>query len=230
VTGSPSWDDFRRLRFSAGGYLVTREFSQRVGAVIAYAGWRSGCSPSALTWLGLACNILASALYAFGPPGAGATLAALALYQLAYGFDCADGQLARGSAQSSAFGAWLDLALDYVRCILVAGAVLLVLAGDGRMPLELALLPAGLLLAGMVVSAHTGMALRGVPRGAAAEPLATVPAAMVRVAIDTPTILLVLCILRGWPAGLGLYCAALGIVDCLVAGLAARRRLSGSPR
>ena len=224
MSHAPAWDDFRRLRYSAGGYLATREISQRLGAAIAYAGWRLDLSPATLTWTGLVLNLAASAVYAYAPSGMAAALIALLLYESASGFDCADGQLARATGRASAYGAWLDLALDYVRCILIAGAVVLTLRRLG-LDRDAHLLPALPLLAGMVISAHTGIALRDAPAASGARRPTHLGAQAMRLAIDTPCLFLALCALRDWPMALATYCAAFGLADCIIAGTAAYRRL-----
>jgi phosphatidylglycerophosphate synthase len=221
---APTWPQFRELRFSAGGYPLTRHVSQRLGAALAYGGMRLGTSAAALTLSGLALNVAASATYALAPPGMASWLAALLLLQLAYGFDCADGQLARATQRASAFGAWLDLACDYVRCTLLAFGVLLALARLHGVPLEVAAAASALLLSGTVVGAHTGMAMRGAPRAGpdvAAGPIKTAA----RVLIDTPFLLAVLCVLRDAPGALALAAAGFGLAELGIAAAVASRRL-----
>lgn len=227
MDGLPRWEDFRNLRYSAGGYWLTREFSQRIGARLAYAGYRAGLSPSALTGMGLLFNIAASVVFATRRLDLATSALALLLYQIAYAFDCADGQLARGARQASAFGAWLDLSLDYLRCIAIGGAVLVVVA-RGLGSLDVALAAAGSLVAGMVISAHTGMALRRAPAAGDADTSPAWTVRALRVVIDTPSILIVLCAARSWPMALACYAAAMGIMDCAVASYVARRRLGAA--
>ena len=103
-----------------GGGLYSEAFSQRVGALLAYVGNRVGLTPAVLTLVNLVLGVGASAVViAFAPRAAGGALphwllglVALLAWQLAYAFDCADGQLARVTHRTSASGARLDVLCD----------------------------------------------------------------------------------------------------------------------
>ncbi|PZM92141.1 MAG: CDP-alcohol phosphatidyltransferase [Actinobacteria bacterium] len=113
----PGFGDFYRV--NRGGGLFSEAVSQRLGAAIALAAHRLGLSPTTLTvanvLLGLAISSVVVA--AAERTGAGAppwTIGLLALvgWQVAYGLDCADGQLARVTGRTSAAGARVDVLCD----------------------------------------------------------------------------------------------------------------------
>jgi len=103
-----------------GGGLFSEAVSQRLGAHLALAAERLGLPPTALTlanlMVGLPVSVIVIALA--GPVAAGTVpawavgLLALIGWQLAYGLDCADGQLARVTGRSSPTGARLDILCD----------------------------------------------------------------------------------------------------------------------
>jgi phosphatidylglycerophosphate synthase len=114
-----------------GGGLFSEALSQRVGAVVALAGHRLGAPPTALTvvnlLVGLAASVTVTALA--GPVAEGSVpawavgLVALVGWQLAYAFDCADGQLARVTARTSPSGARLDILCDVAAQIALVTAL-----------------------------------------------------------------------------------------------------------
>jgi phosphatidylglycerophosphate synthase len=103
-----------------GGGLYSEALSQRLGALLAYVGNRVGLTPSTLTLVNLVVGVGASAVVIALAPRAAAGalphwllgLVALLAWQLAYAFDCADGQLARVTQRTSASGARLDILCD----------------------------------------------------------------------------------------------------------------------
>jgi phosphatidylglycerophosphate synthase len=114
-----------------GGGLFSEVLSQRAGAVIAYTAGRLGLPPTGLTLanlvLGLAVSVTVVALA--GPVAAGTVpawpvgLLALIGWQVAYAFDCADGQLARVSGRTSPAGARLDILCDVAAQIALVTAL-----------------------------------------------------------------------------------------------------------
>jgi phosphatidylglycerophosphate synthase len=94
-----------------GGGLYSEAVSQRLGALIAASAASRGLRPAALSLANLAVGLAAS-LAVIVAPGRATGLVGLVGWQLAYGFDCADGQLARVTARTSAAGARLDVLCD----------------------------------------------------------------------------------------------------------------------
>jgi phosphatidylglycerophosphate synthase len=118
VGGTPTAADYYAV--NRGGGLFSEGVSQRIGARIAVAAHKRHLSPTVLTILNLGLGCLASfiVIATAGPVAAGSVWAApvglLALigWQLAYAFDCSDGQLARVTGQTSAAGGRLDVLCD----------------------------------------------------------------------------------------------------------------------
>ena len=86
----PAFAEYWSLRHSAGGHLVTRNVSQRLGAACAWLAQQAGLTPSHVTLLGTAMFLLGAALFASQPDGTAGILCALPLSQLGYRLDCAD--------------------------------------------------------------------------------------------------------------------------------------------
>jgi phosphatidylglycerophosphate synthase len=115
---TPGAADFYAV--NRGGGLFSEALSQRIGARIAVGAHQRRLAPSVLTVvnLGLGCLVSFVAVAAADrvaddrvwawPIG----LLALVGWQLAYAFDCADGQLARVTGQTSAAGGRLDVLCD----------------------------------------------------------------------------------------------------------------------
>lgn len=222
MTDAPAFADYWSLRYSAGGHFVTRHVAQYLGAACAWAAQAAGFSPSQVTVLGTATFLAGAWAFVALPDGAAGVAICLLLFQLGYALDCADGQLARATDRASAFGAWLDIACDYLRNIVLGGAVALWLALHGEPVLGAA---AGVAFAaGEAVYLHTLSALRGddaapaTPRG----PLRELATAL----LDTPSVLLVLAVLRPWPVLLGSAAAAAGAAYFATGLLLARARLT----
>jgi phosphatidylglycerophosphate synthase len=114
----PTAADFYRT--NRGGGLFSEAISQWLGAAIAVASERLGLRPSVLTVtnlvLGLTVSVAvvasAGAVAAGDLPAWPVGLLALVGWQIAYAFDCADGQLARVTGQGSSAGARLDILCD----------------------------------------------------------------------------------------------------------------------
>lgn len=87
-------------------------------------------TPNQVTFLGMGVFGFAAAAVALWPGPEGFLIAAL-LVQLAYLFDCADGQLARIKNQTSDVGAYLDFLMDEIKALLLVGAISIRLWLDG---------------------------------------------------------------------------------------------------
>jgi phosphatidylglycerophosphate synthase len=125
VATRPSAADF--LAHHRGGGLFTETVSQRLGAHLAVLAHRRGLPPTALTLANLALGLLAAALVILLPPGRAPAVAvglsALLLWHLAYALDCADGQLARVTGQTSPAGQRVDILCDVALQIALVAAV-----------------------------------------------------------------------------------------------------------
>lgn len=125
----PAESDFYRV--NRGGGLYSEAVSQRLGAKLALFGYRKKLAPTTLTIFNLGISAVVSALViaTAGPVAAGSVpgvvigLIALTGWQLAYAFDCADGQLARVTGQTSPDGARVDILCDVAGQIALVGAL-----------------------------------------------------------------------------------------------------------
>lgn len=116
--GTPTAADYYAV--NRGGGLFSEGISQRIGARISVGAHKRHLSPTVLTIfnLGLGCLVSFIVIATAGPVADGSLWAApvglLALvgWQLAYAFDCSDGQLARVTGQASPAGARLDVLCD----------------------------------------------------------------------------------------------------------------------
>jgi len=103
----------------------TMTINEPVGAVLAYLANLIHLTPNQVTFCSLAVSIGGSVGYFFLPKAPISTLLLVFAFQLAYGLDCADGQLARATGRASAFGQWLDVAIDFAASIAVPAAMIL---------------------------------------------------------------------------------------------------------
>jgi phosphatidylglycerophosphate synthase len=113
-----------------------RALSQWCTRVFLALGW----SPNAITILATVVGLLAAAGFAMGSYAAG--VGAALLFQCAAVLDCSDGEVARLTFTESAFGAWLDIALDNVVHMAIFGGIAVGAAkaagtDDGWIPLAL---------------------------------------------------------------------------------------------
>jgi phosphatidylglycerophosphate synthase len=136
-----------------GGYWYSRTVSDRLGTVVAAIGMRLGIHPTYLTLVNLVLGIGGSvAILAGRSQGRIAPLlvAGVVLWQVAYIFDCADGQLARVTGKTSAYGASVDIFVDFAVQISVVVAVSSVILSRHEIPGLLVVLFASALFLGQV--------------------------------------------------------------------------------
>jgi phosphatidylglycerophosphate synthase len=118
VAAAPTAADYYAV--NRGGGLFSESVSQHIGARIAVGAQKRGIAPSVLTVfnLGLGCLVSFVVIATAGPIADGTMwawpigLLALVGWQLAYAFDCSDGQLARVTHQTSTAGGRLDVLCD----------------------------------------------------------------------------------------------------------------------
>jgi phosphatidylglycerophosphate synthase len=134
----PTAGDFYRV--NRGGGLFSQALSQRLGARIAVFAHQRRLAPTVLTVanLGLGCLVSAAVVAAAEPVAQGRVwawpvgLLALIGWQLAYALDCADGQLARVTGQSSPAGGRVDVLCDVAAQIALVAA--LAATADAQVP------------------------------------------------------------------------------------------------
>ncbi|WP_024285429.1 CDP-alcohol phosphatidyltransferase family protein [Cellulomonas sp. KRMCY2] len=90
----------------------SRFVNRRIGRLLAAWAYRTGLSPNAVTGISALFTFTGIALLVLRPPswGLGATVSACLV--LGYGFDSADGQVARLTGTGSPAGEWLDHMVD----------------------------------------------------------------------------------------------------------------------
>lgn len=211
-----------------GNAWFTRWISQRAGAVLAALAFALRLTPNAVTLIGALTALAGCCVFAVADTPATVVAAAL-LWQLAFAFDCADGQLARATGRQSPYGAWLDVSCDHVRNAGIALASLHVLIADVTIPVAVAYGSVLMYLAGLSVYLHTASSasVRSAP------PLVTVglhhyARQAIRQATDTPLVLLWLCILQPVPLLLAIFLILMGGLLLARAASIARQRLARS--
>lgn len=149
------------LARNRGGGLFTETVSQRIGAHMAAAAERLNLAPTVLTLtnlvIGLTTSVivtsLAGRMAAGGVPSVLVGLLALLAWQVAYALDCADGQLARVTGQSSPAGARIDVLSDVALQIsLVTAVVAVAQAYRPQTPVWIAAVFAGTWMVNLVTS------------------------------------------------------------------------------
>ncbi len=219
-----TWRELLTQRFDTPNQgWATRWVSQRLGAAFAAFALVAGLSPNAVTVIGLAIAIAGCAPYIVGT-GWLAWAGAAILWQLAFALDCADGQLARATKRSSRYGGWLDVYCDHIRQSATAIAVYAVLGAnlDGR----LAIAASFLFTAGMASYLHTASVMNVLKpaQGESSGPLSPVQM-LTRTVLDTPLLLLGLCLVRPFPILLAALVSAIGALLIFRGVAIAGRRL-----
>ena len=126
-----------------GGFLYTRTVSDTLGTVVAAIGMRLGAHPTYLTLVNLVLGIGGSVAVMAGRSLDRTTpllVVGVVLWQAAYIFDCADGQLARATGKTSAYGGSVDIFVDVAVQISVVVAVSSVILSRHEIPALLVVL------------------------------------------------------------------------------------------
>jgi phosphatidylglycerophosphate synthase len=147
-------------------------------------------------------------------------LLVLALWQLAFGCDCADGQLARERGQSSPFGAWLDQVADFGSHVAVFGSFAAFLARSVSVSLaSTALLTAFVLganLLGLFASSQRNSLMASVPAVDHGQSRLLALAMQARHLTDYGAFLLIASLLLLVPSLLAFFLLATGVLTTLL--------------
>lgn len=191
--GRPRVRDYYRA--NKGGGLVSEATGQWVGAVLAAGAYRLGLAPTVLTLANLVVALATSATV-FASATAVAEgrvpawlvgVVALVGWQLAYAFDCADGQLARTTGQTSNAGARTDILCDVAAQIaLVTALGTVAVAQTPATPVWLVALFVGTWMVALVTSA-----LQSTPQAASMMPSRSLPVRVAKLVRDPGAIFLV---------------------------------------
>ncbi len=207
----PSTKQFFLLKYSAGGHPVTQLFSQRIGAGCAWLAWKANLSPNQLTLIAAVLSLTGAWVYALPEAGVGVILSCLILTQLGYGFDCADGQLARATQRTSEYGRWLDVYLDMLTiCSLAFAALYKILLQQPEL-LPLATLAVLFYCYARVADLFTCTLARSTPESTQQGAKSWLRYAFL-ILIDTPIVLGIIVLLRGHPAMLCCYLSIQGLL------------------
>lgn len=215
VSSSLKIGDFLSLRFSAGGHLVTRVVSQRAGAVLSWLAYRIRLTPNIVTALGVICSLYGAVLLAVTASGIANMLGALLLTQLGYALDCADGQLARATGNSSRRGAWWDVYCDHLVISTLSLAILFRLQALS-VPTALAFVSVLAFLfgrTGALYSSTMARMWRGPNTGEAGGTALRHLRKQITLIVDTPTVLLGACLLRDNPYSLVVFATVIGVIS-----------------
>lgn len=182
-------------RVNKGGGLVSEATGQWAGAALAAAAYRLGVRPTVVTLVNLAVGLATSVtVVVLAQPVADGRvpawlvgLLALVGWQLAYACDCADGQLARTTGQTSNAGARTDILCDVASQIaLVTALGTVAVAQWPETPVWLVAAFAGTWMVNLVTSA-----LQSGPAAASMVPSRALPVRVAKLVRDPGAVLLV---------------------------------------
>ena len=123
--GTPSKPGYREFWDARGRacFWVTKNTGYRVGALLAIPCHRLGLAPNTVTVFSFLTALAGVALATSGAVPGRAAQALILWFSLtiSYGFDCADGTLARVTGRTSSFGLLWDKLLDMATLIVTSG-------------------------------------------------------------------------------------------------------------
>jgi phosphatidylglycerophosphate synthase len=127
--GGPLTGTLRRLsgaqKGATGAPPYSRFVNRPLGRLLAALAFQAGLTPNALTGISAAWTASGIALIALGEPSWPLAMAVTGCLLLGYGFDAADGQLARLRGGGSPAGEWLDHMVDAAKLPALHLAVLI---------------------------------------------------------------------------------------------------------
>lgn len=223
AAAKPLLADFVFRRFARGGLPPTWFVCQPLGGAVAFLSYRLHARPYALTGASFVLGIIGCLVLAAADRGAIFAVAGVFLV-LSYVFDCADGQLARATDDSTYRGSWLDVIADSVIVVALALAVLSQSRDDEWYAWSFV---AALLLGGGRIAALFTATLARQSRGHVVWTSSGV-SHLLRLAflsiIDTPVVYLILALAGAAHLPLALPAAILGLGTMLHAGVIGGRR------
>src|SRR5690606_4583908 len=198
--------------------LFSEATGQWIATVLAAAGHRLGLRPTALTLINLTIGLATSVtVIALARPINDGTvpawpigLAALLGWQVAYAFDCADGQLARATGQTSVAGARTDILCDVASQVaLVTALSTVAVAQVPETPVWLVTAFTGTWMVNLVTSA-----LQSGPAAASMVPSRSLPVRVVKLIRDPGALFFVAGLLLIFaPAAMVWFVAGFTVVD-----------------
>ncbi len=237
ATRPPRLTDYYAV--NKGGGLFSEATGQWIGTVLSATAYRLGLPPTVLTLtnlvIGLSTSVTVTVLaqpVADGRvPAWSVGLLALVGWQLAYAFDCADGQLARATGQTSNAGARTDILCDVaLQIALVTALSTVTVAQRPDTPVWLVVVFAGTWMVALVTSA-----LQSGPAAASMVPSTSLPVRVIKLVRDPGLLFFVAAlVLLVAPSAMWWYLVAAIVVNggFLAASIAfaARRALRTAPK
>jgi phosphatidylglycerophosphate synthase len=228
----PTAADF--LARHRGGGLFTETVSQRLGARAAVLAHRRGLAPTVLTLGNLVIGLAAAGWVIAAAdrlPALAVGLPALLLWHTAYALDCADGQLARVTGQTSPAGKRVDVLCDVALQIALVAAVSEVAVRQAE-PAGSGTAPPTWLIAAFAGTWLVNLVTSILQQGTAAQSLVTsgsLPVRLIKLIRDYGAVVtvvgLVIAVLPGWTVWLMAgFTAVNGLF--LLASIAAAARAS----
>lgn len=157
---NPTLRRYWSKEFAAGGPPPTWYLCQPLGGLVAYGMGTVGVHPLAVTVAGFVMAGAGALGFAVLPMHwLAATFCSLMLVS-AYIFDCADGQLARATQQSSERGKWLDVYCDVAVVVLLPTAALWLYADASLLTRQGLIISGALLVTGRLQDLLTATMFR----------------------------------------------------------------------
>ncbi|MGH8453971.1 MAG: CDP-alcohol phosphatidyltransferase family protein, partial [Nevskiales bacterium] len=167
-----------------------------------------------VTSIGAALSVAGAAAYATLEPGLPGTLISLVLLQIGYIMDCVDGQVARATRSASRFGGWWDIYCDFLAQFALGLAVLYRLIAPANHMNPWALACVLLFLFGRISSVYSSTVARSWGIHQAVRPSGNGDKVRTFVVslLDTPVLLLLICLMRDSTSLLTAYLALMGLL------------------
>jgi len=229
--------EFRRRYQGPEGLPWIKRVNHPLGAVLAMPLTPTQVSPNMVTLAGLLVHLVGALIVGFLAPPTHwlVVLLVIALWQLAFSLDCADGQLARARGQTSAFGAWLDQMSDGIAHGAVYGSLILYTVRALDLDALAATLLASVAIPLTLMQTFTTWQRAAVIGGG--RPVGERPSPMLlllygfRSLLDYGAFLFIASLLLLWPVGLLVFLLVMSAVNALYViaqvGLAWRLHLRG---
>jgi phosphatidylglycerophosphate synthase len=211
--GRPPLGEFAGRRFAVPGPWPSWTVFERLGGLLAFLFAVLGVPPSVVTALGGALGVAGAIALGSAADGGGQVLAVVLLLS-SYALDCADGQLARATGRSSAWGGWLDVTADGVVIAFVTSALTIAFTVHGA-PEPWGLVLAGAYGASRTANLLTSMQVRAEQGGMALTGFRDVLRKGYTSVIDTPVTYLALCVAVSSAGWLGAVVAVLAVMTAV---------------
>ena len=110
---------FLKRKFAVTSFPPTWFIFQPIGGMFAFLALKLGLSPNGVSLLGGILGIFTLVQFATMPIGISTSATLTFLLLMVYTMDCADGQLARATKNTSHLGKWIDVSIDLLLIVLL---------------------------------------------------------------------------------------------------------------